>query len=438
MRIVSAARHRRFSSVREHLRNSFVLAPTVAIVAATVLTGMVWTADGATTQILRESDLDRYIDDLSILIEPAATMVNTVASAMLTFVGVIFSISLVALQMAANSFSQRVLLLFVRSRITKATLSIFLGTFVYSMLITLEFSEYQKDSEVTAIPLFGSIVAIALVFASLLLFVIYVDSTIRLLRLSKVIEHISRDALKTVQFLSRNYEQGREGPEPHFDDEPFILVHNGRSGVLQDINIRRIVHHARKRDVIVDIIPRVGDFITTGTPVARISGRRFPAKQLARCITTGSDRSIYQDVAFGFRQLVDIGAKALSPGVNDPTTAVQVIDRIQELIGKVADESFESVAFTDRTDRVRLITHDQTWTSLVNLAFTEIRTYGSSSPQVTRRLTAALNDLIRVTSDERREPLQRQLDLLRTDVAESVPNADDAEFALIADRQGIG
>ncbi|MFC4335781.1 DUF2254 domain-containing protein [Salininema proteolyticum] len=439
MKVIPAYRHRRLSTMREHLRNSFVVLPGLAIVASAALAVAAWWADDLLSRLFREASLEPLLTDLAVLTRPASAMVNTVSSAMLTFVGVVFSISLVALQMAANSFSQRVLLLYVRSRITKATLSIFLGTFVYSMLISLEFADYQEGSELTTVPFFGSLTAILLVFASLFLFIIYVDSTISLLRLSEVVDVISRDTLKTMRYLSRTSRGGELAPGlPEPEHEPLVLTHDGKSGALQDVDIVRLVRYARRHGVLIRLIPRPGDFITTGTPIARVTGGDFRPHLLAKCLSVGADRSLYQDVAFGLRQLADIACKALSPGVNDPTTAVQVIDRLQELLGHLCHAPFEQTAFSDKKGEIRLLTRHSTWTSLVDLAFTEIRSYGADSPQVTRRLSAALTDLAGIVPDDRRDPLHRHLDQLRADVAAAVPNPADARFALEPDRQGIG
>ncbi|WP_025272757.1 DUF2254 domain-containing protein [Haloglycomyces albus] len=435
MKVISAKRHHALSLTREHVRNSFIAVPLVSIVAAAALAGAAWWIDDALSGSLHGRGVESFFIALA---GPAETMVNSVSSAMLTFVGVVFSISLVALQMAANSFSQRVLLLYIRSRVTKAALSIFLGTFVYSMIATLQFTNYDKDSPNTTVPVVASGLTVVLVFTSLVLFIVYVNSTIRLLRLSVIIDVVAHESLTTMRFLRRDREEAVDRPRPEFDDSPIELIHTGKSGALQDMNVGRLVRYARRRDVVIELIPRVGDFLTSGTPVARVYGGTFSAHRLGKCLTTGTDRSDYQDLGFGLRQLVDIAAKALSPAVNDPTSAVQVIDRVQEIIGHLAVTPIDEVAFCDGDGAVRLLVNHHRWTALVELAFTEIRTYGASSPQVTRRLTAALNDLIRMCPTDRREALHHQLALLRADVNTAMPTTADSAYALTPDRQGIG
>ncbi|MFI6846665.1 DUF2254 family protein [Kitasatospora sp. NPDC050467] len=196
---------------------------------------------------------------------------------------------------------------------------------------------------------------------------------------------------------------------------------------------------SRKHDAVLHLVPRIGDFITPGTPIVRVAGARPPRpRRIALAFDVGVDRTMHQDLGFGFRQLVDIAIRALSPAVNDPTTAVQSIDRIHQLLAMLVHESFGDLCFRDRAGAVRLVEPVPDWRCVVDLAFTEIRLCGAGHPQVTRRLAASLDDLLRIAPEHRRTRLIEQRVLLDRAVAENLSDPRARTFALVPDRQGIG
>lgn len=428
-------RPRALSPLREHLRDTFWFAPT----AAMVLVFVVWTVAGAIDAAIVESlqrsrDYDT-LDNLLQLAEDTKTVVTSVSSAMMTFIGVVFSISLVAVQMASGQFSPRVVRIFVRSRITKATFAVFLATFLLSLLVLTSYESNAEARLVTSIPLVQSVLTLLMLGLSLLLFVLYVNQTLRLMRISHVIDHITRDAFKVVGQMPVARSTGEEdalGPETA------RVAHQGRAGVLRDVNIARLVRAARQQDVVLRLIPRIGDFVVPGTPLLAVHGGAAPSRRsLSYTVTVGVERTFHQDLAFGLRQLADIGLRALSPAVNDPTTAVQAIDRIVQFLSAVVRRPLDTALHRDRRGAVRLVQPVPGWTELVDLAFAEIRACAVGSPQVTRRLVAGLDDLLLVAPEERREPLLRHRTLLVEAVQLTVAEPSDRAFALRPDRQGI-
>ncbi|MET9612050.1 DUF2254 domain-containing protein [Kitasatospora indigofera] len=427
-------RYRPLSPLRDHLRESFWFAPLLTCAGAVLLAGLTAWADEAVVAATiagtgSASELMRF--DTA-----AKSVVSSVSSAMLTFIGVVFSISLVALQMAASQFSPRVLRLYVRSRLTKATFSVCLATFLYALLVQLSYDDETDPLKVTSVPVFSGLMATMLVVLSLALFVLYVQSMMRLLRVPHVIDRV---ATETVAVIGQYRLVPPDGEPPAEAANALTLLHDGRSGALRDINIRRLVRLARRHDLVFHMVPRIGDFITPGTPIVRVSGGSPPRPwRIASALNVGVERTMHQDLAFGFRQLVDIAIRALSPAVNDPTTAVQAVDRIHQLLGMLVRESFGDLQFRDRHGVVRLVLPVPDWECVVDLAFTEIRICGAGQPQVTRRLTAALDDLLRITPAGRRAQLLAQRGLLERAVDEHVVDPANRAFALAPDRQGIG
>ncbi|KOV92653.1 hypothetical protein ADK65_34320 [Streptomyces sp. NRRL B-1140] len=429
-------RPRALSPLREHLRDTFWFAPTAAMVSVFV----VWLgAEALDTAIVDALRQDRDYDTLGELLrfaEDAKAVVSAVGSAMMTFIGVVFSISLVAVQMASGQFTPRVVRLFVRSRITKATFAVFLSTFVLTLLVLTSFDTVDDPRAVTTVPLVQSVLTLCMVALSLLLFVLYVNATLRLMRISHVIARIASESFRVVASM----------PVPVSGQDTAALgaktawvPHEGRAGVLRDVHIARLVRVARTHGVVLRLIPRIGDFVVPGMPVLAVHGGPVPPRRALRhAISVGVERTYHQDLGFGLRQLSDIALRGLSPAVNDPTTAVQALDRIVQFLAALSRRPLDAALHRDRAGAVRLVQPVPGWTELVDLGFTEARGCAVGNPQVSRRMLAGLDDLLLLAPPERREPLLRHRELLRQAVALAAATAPDRDFALRPDRQGIG
>ncbi|MET9408492.1 DUF2254 domain-containing protein [Streptomyces sp. NPDC002935] len=429
-------RPRALSPLREHLRDTFWFAPTAAMVLVFVVWAVASELDTAIVEALQKAQDYDTLDDLLRLADDAKTVVTVVSSAMMTFIGVVFSISLVAVQMASGQFSPRVVRIFVRSRITKATFAVFLATFLLSLLVLTSYEGHAEARYVTSVPLVQSVMTLLMLGLSLLLFVMYVNQTLRLMRISHVIDRITREAFKVV---ARMPVARSSGEEEALGPVTARVIHHGRAGVLRDVDIARLVKAARQQGVVLRLIPRIGDFVVPGTPLFAVHGGAAPAgRSLSYTVSVGVERTFHQDFAFGLRQLSDIGLRALSAAVNDPTTAVQAIDRIVQFLAAVAGRPLDAALHHDRRGTVRLVQPVPGWTELVDLGFAEIRGCAVGSPQVTRRLIAGLDDLAMIAPADRREPLLRHRALLTEAVERTVSEASDRAFALRPDRQGIG
>ncbi len=426
-------RYRALSPLREHLREAFWFAPLLTCLGAVLLAGL---TDLLDREIFAEASAAQTADTLLSFSSAAKSVVSTVSSAMLTFIGVVFSISLVSLQMAASQFSPRVLRLYVRSRLIKATFATCLATFVYTLLVQLGYDDTDDPSRAVSVPIVSTVVALAMVMLSLALFVLYVQATMRLMRVPHVIDRVTRESLQVLQ--DYRWLAPEVGPAPGTPQGP-TLLHEGRGGVLRDVNIRWLIRVARRHGTVLHQVPRIGDFIAPGTPTVVVVGGTPPRpRRITTALNVGVDRTMHQDLSFGFRQLVDIAIRALSPAINDPTTAVQAVDRIHQLLAVLAPVHLGELRHRDKDGAVRLVQPVPGWEATVDLAFTEIRICGAGQPQVTRRLAAALDDLLRITPEVRRGPLLLQRALLERAVTAAVRDEDNRLFALTPDRQGIG
>ncbi|EGX59421.1 hypothetical protein SZN_13018 [Streptomyces zinciresistens K42] len=429
-------RPRALSPLREHLRDTFWFAPTAAMAGVIVVWLAAQALDTALVDALREDGDYATLDELLRFAQDAKAVVSAVGSAMMTFIGVVFSISLVAVQMASGQFTPRVVRLFVRSRITKATFAVFLATFVLTLLVLTAYDTTDDPRTVTTVPLVQSVLTLGMVALSLLLFVLYVNATLRLMRISHVIARIAAESFRVIASMPAPAEGARP---PGLGSATAWVAHEGRAGVLRDVHIARLVRVARKHGVVLRLIPRIGDFVVPGTPLLAVHGGAAPpAGALRGATSVGVERTYHQDLGFGLRQLCDIALRALSPAINDPTTAVQAVDRIVEFLAALARHPLDAALHRDRAGAVRLVQPVPGWTELVDLGFSEVRGCAAGSPQVTRRMLAGLDDLLLLTHAGRGEPLLRHRALLRLAVEESAPHAADRAFALRPDRQGIG
>ncbi|MFF2731699.1 DUF2254 domain-containing protein [Streptomyces sp. NPDC058008] len=423
------------AALRERLRDTFWFAPTAGLVCAVALWWVLSDLDTRIVAHLKNEGAYAELGDLLAFAMDARTIVTTVSAAMMTFIGVVFSISLVAVQMASGQLTPRVVRIFVRSRISKLTLTVFLATFAFSLLVL---TSYEGGAEpdprrVTSAPLVQSLLTLGLVGLSLLLFVAYVSSTLRLMQVGPVLDHITRESLRA---LARQ----PHGPADRLPPGPGAVhvPHRGRAGVLRDVAVARLVRAARRQGAVLRLVPRAGDFVVPGTPVLTVHGGAAPSSRtVGRALSVGVERSPHQDPAFGLRQLSDIALRALSPSLNDPTTAVQCVDRIVQFLSAAVVLPLTALHHRDRRGDVRLVQEVPGWTDLVDLAFEEIRSCAAASPQVTRRLLAGLDDLLSLAPEERRKPLLRHRALLVEAVERTVPEAAGRAFALRPDRQGI-
>jgi uncharacterized membrane protein len=189
------------------------------------------------------------------------------------------------------------------------------------------------------------------------------------------------------------------------------------------------------------MVPALGEYVAAGAPLFRVEGRRglLDADEVLDGVVLGLERTMEHDVAYGFRMLVDMAERSLSESpFQDPTTAVQAIDRLHECVRQLANREFPDGKHCDDHGALRLSVPVMDWDAYVTLAFEELVLAGAPSPQVSRRLTAAFDDLLDIAPHERRGAVERQRDLLRATYDRSNQRGIDTPFDLRADHQGIG
>ena len=190
----------------------------------------------------------------------------------------------------------------------------------------------------------------------------------------------------------------------------------------------------------IELVPQVGDYVARGDPLFRIrtGGRPIDPNALRACVAIGSERTMEQDPRFAFRIMVDIANKALSPAINDPTTAVLALDQIHRLLMYVGKRRLDAGEARDTQGRLRLCYGTPDWIDFVSLGITEIRQFGASSMQVARRLQAMIEHLLKVLPEARKAALQEELSLLQRAIQRHFPDEEDRRHAQVGDFQGLG
>lgn len=371
----------------------------------------------------------------------AQDLLSTIASSTLTLAGVVFSSTIVALVLASGQFSPRLLRTFLRDRGNQVSLGTFLATFIYALLV-LRTVRVGTDSSEAFVPGLSITVAIIASLASLGLFVYFVDHIAQSLRVVSVIESVAEETRAAIE---ANHPDGRLGEDdrPQVDAgpeaPPDVVICSTKAGVLVGIDLDDLVMLACTHDCRLQLIPRIGDWVPQGYPLVHVwGGTDLDEVALRSHLRLAAERTMNQDVAFGFRQLVDIGEKALSSSLNDPTTAVQALDRIHDLLRRLANRPFPDGQHRDEGATVRLIHPVATWEDYVALGFDEIRQYGADSLQVHRRLQATIEDLLNVTPAGRMPILRQQQGLLDALAERTFPDEYDRRSAGCSDSQGMG
>jgi uncharacterized membrane protein len=218
------------------------------------------------------------------------------------------------------------------------------------------------------------------------------------------------------------------------------LTYSGPPRAIQSLDIPALLTLAERSDVVIEIVSAVGNTLVESTPLLRVYGgdEQVSERALRKAIRTGTERTFEQDPKYSIRLLVDIAIRALSPAVNDPMTAVQALDHIEDLLLRLGRRRLEIGAIHDSTGQIRLVMVVPSWKNFLDLAFTEIRCYGAGNVQVMRRMKAMLSDLIEALPDERRPSLRFQQERLDATIARSFADMEDQLAASEEDREGLG
>jgi uncharacterized membrane protein len=323
--------------------------------------------------------------------------------------------------------------------VLKAVLAVLIGTLTFSFSLL-------HHVENNFVPNLGVSIAGALLIASLLLFMVFLSRYLRRLRPVAVALSVAsyvRGEFKRLADAVAEQPDMFGGPFEPGHDKPTFVLRSAAPGTIQAINPEGLVGWARQHDTLLVLEHRVGEFVpahaTLATAYGGEPGTAADERVLRGMIALGTERTVDQDPAFAIRIMVDIADKALSAAINDPTTAVQVLDQLGEVLREVGTTNLERSQWAARGGPRRgLVIPMRTWPEYLALGVTEIREYGATSIQVMRRMRALLEQLRREVPPEHRAAVDEELVRLDATVASSFGHSTDLDRASIADPLGMG
>jgi uncharacterized membrane protein len=414
----------------DRLASSFWAIPAAFAAVAVALALLLPQVDEATDRPLT----------VSYTSSAATEVLSAIAGGMIAFTGFVFAVVLLLVQFGSAQYSPRLLRSFIRDPVPKIAIGTFVATFVYSLFVL---AGVGKEDDPDFVPSLSVTLAISLVAISAFVFLWLLNHVYQQLRVGNVVRAVAREGRTAIDsaYPGPVREEAGEAWSTAVEElgEPTTVVeHLGEQGILQVAARAQLVALAEEHGVAIALLPAVGDSVPTGAPLFFVYGQaRVGTDRLRATLDFGIERTIEGDPAQAFRWLVDIAIKALSPAVNDPTTALQAIDQIEDLLRRVGTRRIEAGEIHDASGALRLVYRTPSWDDYVDLAVTEIRRDGTGSAQVVRRLRALLLDLIEVVHPRRTNALRAQLARLDESVESSFA-FNERNVAETADYQGIG
>jgi uncharacterized membrane protein len=362
------------------------------------------------------------------------TILTVAATALVTLTSVVLSLTLVAVQLAMGQFSPRIVRAILHDRRSQLAIGLFIGTWAYTLTVMREVNASRTGGGGGGDPIPGLAVVVdyALILGAVITLVLFVHHTAQSIRAGGLIGLVGDETREQIERLYPAEEGVEETPHLIAAETPGVVVKLHRSA---------LVAIATEADCVLELVPAMGDFVPLGAPLFLVDGD-LPEEAralVAACVILGRERTHEDDPAYGLRKLVDIAERSIySSPFQDPSTSVQALNPIHDCLRRLAVRPFPSGRHCDSDGKVRLVERQLDWHGYVRLGFDEIRLVGAGSPQVARRMRAALLDLKAVAPPERRPPLDRQLELLDAAVRRAFEDEPDMLHALVGDMQGIG
>ncbi len=368
--------------------------------------------------------------------EGTQRLLETIITMTLTFVVFTFGSLLVAIQIAGGQLTPRIIATtLLNDNAIRFTVGLFTFTLLFATgaLVRLEAAVPQAIAQIAGL----------LGFLSIAAFLYLIDYAARLLRPVSIMLRVSEQGRAVIEDVYPAMAKAeadtaasylRPGTEP---DK--VILYRGRPAIIVAVNKDALLAKAEKTRSVVELVPRIGDFVASGEPLFRLYGILSPDEdKLKSLIAFGPERTLEHDATFAFRIIADIAIKALSKAINDPTTAVLAIDQLQRLLCFAGKRDLGKEAIFNAAGELRLICRTPDWEDFVKLTFSEIRLYGAENFQIARRLRAVLEYGLQVLPEFRRPALETEMALLDRRLAQIYDFPEDLELAKMPDTQGLG
>jgi uncharacterized membrane protein len=434
-----AARWRRFQSfirskltwgrvyhTTSYLKSALWTVPLVAIALELLLAPIIRALDGWQRWALSE-------------LEPAGAtaLYQTVVTLSLSFLVFTFGSLLVAIQVAGGQLTPRIIATtLLRNNVVRYSV----GLFVFSLVFAVAALNRQEGEVHQLVAVVAGILGVACIADFLFL----IDYAARLLRPVAVVARVGDEGVVMIESV---YPEPAAALTPEaaalherIPSESREVDHRGASQIVLAVDLATLVALARLHGGIIEFVPQVGDFLATGEPLFVLYGGAMAIddRTVRSAVAFGPERTLEQDPMFAFRIIVDIALKALSPAINDPTTAVLALDQVHRLLRMVGRRKLRGEVILDNGGQPRVIFRTPNWEDYVHVACTEIRACGADNMQVARRMRAMVENLLCTLPEHRRAALEQQLRLLDRAIERHYQEPEELALARIPDSQGLG
>lgn len=364
--------------------------------------------------------------------QAARTILSVIAASAITVAGVVFSITMVVLATMSAQFGPRLLPNFMRQDSTKLVMGGFIGTFVYCMLIL---SLLSGTGENESVPKMAVLVGLFFGILSFGLLIYFIHRVARFIQAPCILNDVAARLRNNIlaYFPERAHETGSKAGddgEPFGDDGTALCL--DQEGYLQVVDMEALMEWAVKREAAVRLVVRPGDFVIPDQTVLRVRGKaslpETDRASLRSAFVVGVSRTDTQDVEFAVNQLVEVAVRALSPGINDPYTAINCIDHLSGVLALLAGRGLPASLRHDDEGRARIWAKNHSYAGILDLIFHPLRQHGKSMAVVAIRLMEVMVTLAeRPLPESFRDALARHARLLHEDVQQSFSQKSDRD-----------
>ena len=419
--------------IKSYMRSSLWLMPFFALLGYMVVHRITY---GIGAWLLRTGRIDETTSFFGLTMVGARAMLETIVTLNVSFIVFTFGSLLVAVQIAGGQYTPRII---ATTLLRDNTIRFTVSYFIFSMMFAVRVLTRMGGETVHQ---FNTFIAAALGLVSLVVFLFLIDYAARFLRPVSLVQQLGKSGIAVIRSM---YPDPTMHPLPsrssvrsaHPDR---TVVNTSGSRIVLAVDVAGLVAQARNANGVIEFIPQVGDFVAVDEPLFRLYGgaEAIDDRLLRGAVALGTERTIEQDPTFAFRILVDIAIKALSPAINDPTTAVLALDQIHRLLRLVGLRHLRDEEIRDADGNPRLIFRTPNWEDYVHLSCIEIRHCGAGSVQIMRRMRSMLENLIQTLPPHRHTELSLQIELLDRTIEKQYSFPEDIAIARIPDSQGLG
>ncbi len=412
----------------QEMRSSFWFVPAMIVLDAVALAAVLIGVDAT---------VDLHIVERWPLIFGAGAagargLLTTVASSMITVAGVVFSITIVALALTSSQYTSRVLRNFMRDPINQVVLGVFVGIFAYCLVVL---RTIRGGDEGAFVPSLAVLVGLILAFVGIAFLIYFIHHISMSIQASSILAAAAQDTINAVDHLfpnalSKNADEEADGHRAIFlAEHTWTAIPAQKTGYIESVGLDALLALARERGIILRMERGIGEFVVEDTPLISVAGPGELDEQmrdeLNALYAISRQRLVEQDVAFGIRQIVDVALKALSPGINDTTTAVMCVDYLTAILVRL---SIRRIVTSLRLDQgeLRMIVRGPSFESLLAEAFDQIRQNAEANVAVLTRLLQALETIAgHATNTRRRRVLSQQMDLIASTARRTISTPHD-------------